>query len=145
MKVEHWRSQANYPAEQLDYSNLLAACPGGAGERRDARHCDTRKGERELSRNPAKGDGRIASKDPAFEIELNEVLNLNTPFLIRNRRAVIDGFLIGLGKDPGMRTPRELKKYLRQWNGELDDGDLRPFCQGVVYYLRKRLARLQAQ
>jgi uncharacterized protein (TIGR02646 family) len=157
MKIEHCHSQANYPDEQLDYSNLLGACMGNQGASPKFQHCDTRKGDLDLSRNPANpehrieefirflGDGRIVSTDPNFGTELNDVLNLNTPLLRGNRRATLDGFLQALGKEAGTRTPQELEKELRKWNGELDYGDLQPFCQVVVYYLWKRLARPRAR
>src|SRR5207248_3200992 len=52
MKIEHWRSKANYPAEQLDYLNLLAACKGGEGQPKHLQYCDTRKKNLELQWNP---------------------------------------------------------------------------------------------
>ena len=52
MKIEHWHSQTNFPEEQLDYGNLLGACLGGEGQPRRFQHCDTRKGDLPLSRNP---------------------------------------------------------------------------------------------
>jgi uncharacterized protein (TIGR02646 family) len=85
MKIEHWHSQTNYATEQLDYNNLLASCMGNEGRRPGDQHCDTRKGDRDLSRNPANpmhhvedlaqflGDGRTVSNNPAFDSQLNEV------------------------------------------------------------------------
>lgn len=152
MKIEHWHSRANHQDEQLDYSNLLGACRGNEGSSDRDQHCDTRKGERDLSRNPAnpnhhvedlirfQGNGRIASSTPAFEVELNDVLNLNAPFLMSNRRAVLDAFQKGLSRR-GQLSRALLEKWLRDWNGDSHPGQLRPFCQVVVYWLRKRLAR----
>jgi len=83
MKIEHWHSQRHNEIEQLDYSNLLAACVGNEGRPWKEQHCDTRKGDRTLSRNPADpshrvddlvrfpGDGRIISDDVDFDKELN--------------------------------------------------------------------------
>jgi len=154
MKIEHWHCQANHTTEQLDYSNLLGSCLGNQGHKDE--HCDTRKGKRDLSRNPAnpahrvedvihfQSDGRIRSTDPAFDTELNDVLKLNLPFLVKNRIATLDALLSEL-KALDKRGPwsREvLEKRLQDWNGESNTGDLRPFCQVAVYYLRKRLARL---
>jgi uncharacterized protein (TIGR02646 family) len=152
MKIEHWHCQTNYADEQLTYSNLLAACMGNEGRRVSDQHCDTRKGDRDLSRNPANpqhhveeltrffGDGRIASDNPAFNVELNEVLNLNLPFLRNSRKAVLRAFQQGLEKRG--RLSRAVKeKWLSQWSGESDGGRLQPFCQVVVYWLRKQLAR----
>jgi uncharacterized protein (TIGR02646 family) len=41
MKIEHWHCLANYSDEQLDYSNLLAACMGNEGFARNVQHCIT--------------------------------------------------------------------------------------------------------
>jgi uncharacterized protein (TIGR02646 family) len=154
MKIEHWHSQSRPPLEkQLDYSNLLGACVGNEGRAWKEQHCDTRKGDRTLSRNPANpdhrvndllhfpGDGRIISHDPDFDAELNEVLNLNYPRLKENRKATLDGFLGGLPKSGELQRAK-LEKLLQEWNGVSQDGQLRPFCQVVVYWLCKRLARL---
>ncbi len=53
MKIEHWHCQDNYESEQLNYSNMLGACMGNEGKLVRDQHCDTRKGNRDLSRNPA--------------------------------------------------------------------------------------------
>jgi len=152
MKIEHWHCQANYSREQLDYSNLLGACMGNEGRARKDQHCDTRRGDRDLSRNPANpahrvedgvrylGDGTIVSGDPAFDAEIKDVLNLNLPFLKNNRKSVLSAFQATLAKS-GELSRATLEKWLRQWNGESDTGELEPFCQVVVYWLRKRLAR----
>jgi uncharacterized protein (TIGR02646 family) len=157
MKIEHWHSQANHPAEQLDYTNILGACVGNQRASGKFQHCDTRKGDRDISRNPANpdhriedlirflGDGQIVSTDPAFETEINEVLNLNLQSLMNKRKGVLDGFTKLLAKNGGTVLPRMLEKHLQRWNGELDNRDLRPFCQVVIYYLRKKLAQPRAR
>jgi len=151
-KIEHWHSQARYAQEQLDYSNLLGACMGNEGRASKDQHCDTRKGNRDLSRNPAnpthrvedlirfEGDGRIVSIDPTFNTELNEVLNLNLAFLRNNRKAALSAFQAALNKR-GQLSRIGLEKWLREWSGDSVAGDLQPFCQVVVYWLRKRLSR----
>ena len=153
MRIEHWRSQSQYPLEQLDYRNLLGACMGNEGRRWEPKHCDTRKGDRTLSRNPADpnhrvddlvrfpGDGRIVSDDPDFDVELNEVLNLNYSRLKENRKATLDGFLKGLQKS-GELQRAELEKRLQKWDDVSQTGELPEYCQVVVYWLRKHLARL---
>jgi uncharacterized protein (TIGR02646 family) len=148
MKVEHWHSQANYPDEQLDYDNLLGACLGNEGQPPSRQHCDTRKGDRDLWRNPAnpshriedfvrfEGDGRITSDNAEFDLQINEVLNLNEPLLKRNRKATLDAFKEALDKRGN--SPATRQRWLRDWNGESSVGELRPFCQVVVYWLRRR-------
>lgn len=69
-----------------------------------------------------------------------EVLNLNQPFLKSNRKAVIDGFQAMLRRRGELREPT-LRRMLRKWNGDDGPGFLQPFCQVVVYWLRKRVKR----
>lgn len=155
MKIEHWQSQSHFPERQLDYSNLLGACDGGIGQPPQKQHCDTRKGDRNLSRNPAdprqdveRGirylkNGRIESKDPDFQREIDEVLNLNVHTLVQNRRAVFEGlidYLEKLKRREDWNKPF-LEKQLQEWNGQSSNEPLKPFCQVVVYWLRDRLAR----
>lgn len=152
MKIEHWHSQDEFPGEQLDYTNLLGACRGSEGQPEELQHCDTKKGNLSLSRNPAnpahrvenlvryEPGGRVVSDDAAFHSELEDVLNLNTAFLRNNRKATLDGFHQALSRR-GELQRTTLERWLRDWNGESHAGELRPFCQVVVYWLRKRLAR----
>lgn len=153
MKVEHWQSQANFPDQQLEYANLLGACSGGEGKPPKRQHCDTRKGLQPLSLNPAApahdverilhydADGAIRSSDSQFDKELNEILNLNdAPWLKANRKAALDGFLDSKPKQ-GDWDNISLEKWLAQWNGDVGAGELHPYCQIVVYWLRKRLKR----
>ncbi len=152
MKVEHWHCQDRYPAEQLDYGNLLGACLGNTGSPLKHQHCDTRKGNSDLSRNPANpshhvetlarylGDGTIKSDDPGFDREINEVLNLNVSHLKDNRKAVLDAFKVTLQKRGSLKRIT-LERLLADWDGQSHANSLRPYCQVVVYWLRKRLAR----
>ena len=152
MKIEHWRCQANYPGEALAYANLLSACMGGEGQRFQAQHCDTRKGDRDLTRSPTNpahrvgelvrylGDGTIASDDQDFQRDLNVILGLNLAVLKNNRKQVLAGFLLALGHRAATRA--QLKRWERDWSGSGTAGDLRPYCQVVVYWLRKRLNRM---
>lgn len=153
MKMEHWRSQERYPAEQLNYGNLLGACLVNQGQRRMRQHCDTRKGEQDLSRNPSdpahhvedlirfQPDGTVASDNPAFNAELNNVLNLNEGRLCNNRKAVLDAFCTTLAKWGNLQR-HTLENLLADWTGSSRPGELREYSQIIVYWLRKRLARI---
>lgn len=153
MKIEHWQCQSRFPEKQLDYSNLLGACLGCQGEILEKQHCDTHKGDRDLTYNPANsnhdiegklaflGDGTIKSDNQAFNSEINEILNLNQEVLVRNRKATLVAIRKGLmNKNP---SKANIQKQLRKWNGESDDGNLEPFCQVIIYYLRKKLRQIQ--
>jgi hypothetical protein len=61
-------------------------------------------------------------------------------FLRNNRKAILEAFKETLLKRGTLRR-ETLEKWLTDWNGELHAGELPPFCQVVVYWLRKRLAR----
>lgn len=148
MKIEHWQCQADYPARQLDFSNMLGACVGGQGRPEREHHCDTRKGNSGLCFSvcdPAHpierkirflGDGTISSDDAAVDEEINDVLNLNLPRLVSNRRGLLMAFQERLGKGARLDSARELSK----WDGR-QPGDLPEFAQVVVYWLQKKLAR----
>jgi uncharacterized protein (TIGR02646 family) len=147
MKIEHCQSQTDFPAHQLDYSNLLGACLGGEGRTKKDQHCDSRKGNSVLCFSvcdPARlierqikflGDGRIESDDAAINTALNDVLNLNWSRLVSNRKAVLDAFKQRLGKG-NLNAAQELGK----WDGT-QAGELPEFAQVMVFWLEKRLAR----
>jgi uncharacterized protein (TIGR02646 family) len=153
MKIEHNQSQSpnKFPQKQLDYGNLLGACLGGTGKPKRDQHCDTRKGDDDISFNPADpdrdverifkfpGSGRIEANDPQLQSEIDDVLNLNHSRLVNNRKAVIDSFTQVLRRENARDV--DFPKYLADWEGK-DGGQLEPFCQVVVYYLRKKIARM---
>lgn len=156
MKIEHWRSLSHYPKEQLNYQNLLGACLGGDGKPARKQHCDTRKRDSNLKWNPAQpthhietriryeSDGSIRSDEAVFDRQLNKVLNLNLAILKNNRKSLLDAVLewwkhekaLFNGPVPRSRIDQKRNKYL---NGS---GDLLPYCQVVVWWLDKRLARM---
>jgi len=159
VRIEHWEPISLFPERQLDYSNLMAACKGDIGTHR---HCDVRKGNETLSRNPSnpvhrvedivhyRTDGTIRSTDLTFDGELGEtegsaaanperVLNLNLAFLCNHRKAVMDSFTHGLQKRGQLDRPA-LQRLLAKWSGD-QGGRLEPFSPVVVWWLRKRLNR----
>lgn len=149
MKIEHWRCQDVYPELQLDYRNMLGACLGGHGQPEDVQHCDTLKGDSDLCFSPADpacnvehkiqflGDGRIQSYDPSFDNDMNKVLNLNLKQFISNRKAVLTAFQQRLQAGKKLEPLKELTK----WDGS-QTGDLPEYAQVIVYWLRKRQARI---
>jgi uncharacterized protein (TIGR02646 family) len=159
MKIEHWRSQAGHPDDQLRYyNNLLGACPGGHGLPRNLQCCDTRKGNLDLRWNPAEpahhietrirydAEGSISSDEAAFDSELNDVLNLNLPALKNNRKGILDAVVAWWKNEkariqdavPRARFEQELARRIA------GPGQLQPFCQVSVWWLQQRLARMRA-
>lgn len=88
------------------------------------------------------GDGTVESNDCQFNKEIHEVLNLNEGALVRNRKGVLEAFRQGLiQKQP---SDADIRKALRKWNGD-NGGELDPFCQVVVYYLRKKIDKMASK
>ena len=151
MKIEHWRCQARYPDEQLNYRNLLGACLGGEGHPFRLQYCDTRKGDDDLLWNPADPahaiearvrydlDGTIESNNEVFNTQLNQILNLNLPFLKENRKVVLDSLLDWWRKQPKPvprgRIERKRDKYT------VGNSTLAPHCQVAVWWLQRKLGR----
>ena len=161
VKIEHWLSQKNHLADSLDYQNLLAVCMGGEARpdkemqaiSRSPRilHCDSSKGDADLKWSPADrnrniedrirygSDGTIMSDDKEFDALLSEILNLNNDLLKRKRKGVLDGFTKVISH--GEISREKLEHWINIWNGEHNNNDLREYCQIVVFWLRKRMAR----
>jgi hypothetical protein len=158
MKIEHWQSQSGYPAQQLTFRNLLGACLGGDGQPPHLQHCDTRKGDLDLQWNPAnpvhhietrlsyEADGSIRSNEPAFNADIENVLNLNLPMLKNNRKGVLDAVLSWWQHEKRRirgAVPRATFEHerVRRANGA---GELQPYCQVAVWWLDQRLAGMAA-
>jgi uncharacterized protein (TIGR02646 family) len=155
MKIEHWRPQRRFPAEQLIYTNLLGVCKGGEkpnpdDERDLDRHCDTSKGDMDLILNPAVDDvettisylkdGRIRSSNQALDVELSSVLNLNTFAMVNRRKEVVNSVLRLVPKRQNM-SRLEWEDLARDWNGEGHDEPLREYCSVVVSWIKKYMLR----
>ena len=154
MKIEHWASHSGHPNLRLVYSNLLGSCMGGEGKPGRDQHCDTYKGERDLCRNPADpshnveavlhylNDGRITSSNLLLDEQINSVLNLNHPFLVNQRKQVLDSLKKLLGMRGGTLKKGDWEKILQDWSGAGHNDALRPYCGVIIYWVRKKLAHL---
>ncbi|MCA9491327.1 MAG: hypothetical protein KC621_15455 [Myxococcales bacterium] len=120
VRVEHWAPRHEADADPFAWKDLLGVCDGGGdGAPPRDQHCDRRKGGRALSVHPARdadlehrirfrGDGRLADGIPRDE--LVDVLNLDHPRLIANRKAVIDAVLIVRRNHPD-KLDAQLQRY----------------------------------
>ena len=146
MKIEHWQSQSRFPAEQLNYRNLLGGCWGGDGQPAHLQHCDTKKGNQDLQWNPAdpnhhietrlmyESDGTIRSSDDVFDRQLNEVLNLNLPLIKNNRKGVLTAVLDWWRSERPVNRERIQRAIRRRTDG----ATLAPYCQVAVWWLRQK-------
>ncbi|MDI6795790.1 MAG: TIGR02646 family protein [Desulfatibacillaceae bacterium] len=150
MKVDHWRCQGRYPSSSLEYSNMLGCCMGNEGQPLGDAHCDTRKGDEDISFNPSNpddhqklkiryaGDGTIGSEDEVFDKEINNILNLNWVRIKDNRKAVLKAVTGVLAKGGGTRTRPEIQRLIKRWKTPDKSGHLPEYCGVAVYYLEKR-------
>jgi uncharacterized protein (TIGR02646 family) len=102
IKIEHWKPQSKYTRLQLDYKNLLGACKGNEGARLHKQHCDTKKGQTEITINPTeesqncesliiyRSTGEIYSPNDSINDDLDKTLNLNLDFLVTKRKNELD-------------------------------------------------------
>jgi len=155
MKIEHWHCQANYPAEQLIYANMLGVCPGNEGQPKANQTCDTYKGNNDLLYNPAyptdhprleiyyDGTGKISSRNTVFDTQLNQILNLNWSRLKENRKGVLIAVMEVLGKKAGTCTRADLTALIAKWESSRH-GMMHEYREVALYYLNKKLSRMNA-
>jgi uncharacterized protein (TIGR02646 family) len=153
MKIEHWQPQTKYTSRQLDYRNLLGACMGNQGARPQNQHCDTRKGDSEITINPIEGDkncenlikyrpdGKIYSDDVSINHDLNETLNLNLDFLKKNRSDALFIVIRKLDEKFSNKTWAKItvQKEIDKLNTKDENGFYDVYCQFVVSYLKSKL------
>jgi uncharacterized protein (TIGR02646 family) len=156
MKIEHWRSQDEYPELQLNYQNLLGACEGNQGSPKHLQHCDTKKGNTEITINPIDNkncedlikyhpSGEIYSDDETINNDLNKTLNMNMQTLVKNRRVILDEVikLLMTERPKGDWTAAILNKKIQELSNKQKDEKYQPYCQIAIYYLKKKLLKLK--
>ena len=139
----------------LNYYNMLAACDGGSCKPSHLQHCDTKQGNAILKINPAdtirdceksidyKPSGTISSENPDIEYEINQILNLNEENLKNRRKDAYDAVLKRLERKYPKKSfsKKSIEKEIQNYS-QLKNGRYAPYCQYVIYFLRKRLAKL---
>ncbi|MDJ0509205.1 MAG: TIGR02646 family protein [Crocosphaera sp.] len=151
MKIEHWQCQDKYPHLQLNYNNLLAACLGNEGKPFGEQHCDTKKGNSDIKINPTDkncetliqcgSNGKLKSHDPDIEKDLNETLNLNINFLVKNRKDTINTVITQLNKKYPHKTWSKtgIQSLIDKLISKDKNGHYSSYCSAVIAYLRRRL------
>ena len=116
--------------------------------------CDTRKKEQELHINPQdKNDmetifydnqGKIYSKNPEYQKEIDEVLNLNDPYgyLISNRRAALEPLLKRIHDlKPGQDAMPLLRKVERYCYSKNDMQEYPEYVGILRWYVKRQIRR----
>jgi uncharacterized protein (TIGR02646 family) len=161
-EIEHFKSQNEFPELSLKYSNMLGVCNGNAGKPTHKQHCDKSKDSNRnkqflpVTINPLivdcekkieyKKNGKIFSKNEIINRDLDIVLNLNEPNLVKNRQNAIDfavqSIISSIPKNRKDQTwnKADIKKELVKWK-TLYNSEYLPFCQAVIYFLEKEINR----
>ncbi len=167
-EIEHYKSQDVYNGEngfpdlRLNYTNMLGVCNGNAGKPIHKQHCDKSKDFEAnkqylpLTINPLnlncqelieyKASGKISSKNPTINRDLNIVLNLNEEDLVKNRKKAIDTAVQSImTKIPRNRRANDWNKSVIREEKEkwitLYNSGYNQFCQAVIFYLDKKINR----
>ena len=170
-KIEHFKPREGKNAEsaqELKWSNLFGACVGTVdgepGHSRAEQHCDTRKGEDllDMRLNPRElqdglihylANGQVSCAVSELQAELGlplsaeppiqgGVLNLNIPYLVRNRRDLYESFL---AHDlPKLSTDGDLKKAYERYTQPDANGKLPEYCEVIAQLLAKKLRQREA-
>ena len=157
-RVEHMLSRENHDDRKLDYSNMVVCCPGHIG---DEDHCDKKKGSLDISFSPMDqvfinslsycSDGKIKSSNSKYNKELNDILNLNTELLVKNRKGMIDEMVNQLKmyvKRKGTLDKSFLIHMIEKYSSMFKKEDklmYHPYCGVALYYLQNKLNKLQAK
>lgn len=152
-KIEHIEPQTTSPHKALEYANMLAVCKGGEGSAPNLQHCDTFKGDKHLSFNPANpslnlkakirylGDGRMISDDTNLDTDINDILNLNVANLKNNRYSEFLGVKRGLSTLGKHANRTKILRLIAKWEQVNSRGERKPHFAAAVYFLNKRLTR----
>jgi uncharacterized protein (TIGR02646 family) len=103
MSIEHLASRKDNAHLALNWQNLFDVCLGDVLAPSTAQHCDRSKADKPISISPLNdrhmnsitytANGKVISKEPELDRDLNERLNLNIPNLRSARKKALQGFL----------------------------------------------------
>jgi uncharacterized protein (TIGR02646 family) len=144
-KIAHLLSRTKHPELQLDYENMVAACPGTID---GDPHCDKSQESDDVTLPLFKPtlqstisygtkDGELKCSDPNWKNELTGLLNLNNAMLKKNRWEVIEG--IRKMVEARKWKTSQLKAILREWEHPDHEGKLKQYCGVAIWYLSKKL------
>lgn len=161
MTIEHYKLQnpqdeaESSRKDTLDYNNMLGVCLGNRGNPKKAQTCDAHRGNTPLTISPFikasidkivyGTEGRIYSKDPEIDFDLNDTLNLNCEFsyLIHSRKQAVDALKKFLYKSQpqGQWSRSLLQKIKEQYMNGSSDGKKPEYLGIILFYIEKYLKR----
>jgi len=156
MKIEHLKPQSKYKCLQLDYKNLLGSCKGNEGARPQRQHCDTKKGQTEITINPTEENqncekliiysstGEIYSPTESINYDLDKTLNLNLDSLITKRKNELDLITEHLKKKFPDRIWDQtyLQELINQLSAKNEYGFYSEYFQVAISYLQSQVIEI---
>lgn len=147
--IEHLKPQSNYQEEELNYYNLLASCQLKR-EPKEPQHCGVKKDnwyDDDLMVSPLEpncadffrytGGGEILPTDEEGKRNAAattiDKLGLNINKLQAMRKEAIDAILTVIEQS----SESEIEQLANGFEKLNDRGQYQPFCQAVIYVLRK--------
>lgn len=158
-RVEHIKSRELHDDLKLEYTNMVVCCPGHIGTED---HCDRLKGAKDISFTPLdqqfiktikyRSDGTILSTNKQYDREINEILNLNTELLKKNRKTMLTEVITRINVDCKREKSWDkntLERYLSKYSekhSEKDGEDVKEkyysYCGIITWFLQKKLRAL---
>lgn len=143
--IEHIKCIHNHQGLQLDYRNMVICCPGNIDGNE---HCDRSKHNSNISfdlfdallQNSISYSfrtGEIKSNNVVWNNEINEILNLNNPLQMLNRRDTLDGVIDAI--EFNRRAVQQIRQILLEWSQFDGEGKLHPYCGIIIWFLGRRL------
>ena len=89
------------------------------------------------------GSGRVGSKDPEIQRDLDDTLNLNDRTLVAARQAATQAVLneLKLRQPTGDWSRQQLRRELERWRPSTSKRELPEFCESVAQELQRRIDR----
>lgn len=142
-KIEHIMPQKLFPELSLDFNNMLASCDGGEKDRSEGvkknkhgLHCDSKKKDQMIPCSPLEdiieslfvyfADGTVNGAGKGDDMV--NILALNTPFLVHQRKAAIDNY--------GIFPPSNWDDEFMRLSRRKDDGKIIEFCFVLQSYIK---------
>lgn len=149
-KIEHIKSRDSYPNLQLNYDNMVICCPGNI---KGNYHCDKSKGNLSITFSPfdistqrsisyGTKNGSIKSNLLNINDDINTILFLNDSMLRANRFQELQGIISVLDKSKKKWKKPQLEIKLEEWSKISKNGNLKPYCGIVIWFLEKKLKNM---
>lgn len=162
--IEHWIPQKgeHYTGEytqedcdrlSIDYQNMLGVCPGRKEQSYKHTTCDHHRGNARIKIDPREEwmintlrylpSGKMESDDKDISHDISNILNLNEPMLVENRKSAWRACeeMLKRKHQKGTWSKAMLEKQIDRYQGRDKQGNRYPYAGVVLYWLQKHQKR----